>query len=78
MTIDTVPTIDAPDVRAASPKRTWLTIPEAAFHAGVSQSTILRWCRLYSLLGRRVGGRWRLDPGVLEALLEGQGADHAR
>lgn len=78
MTIDTSLEIDAPHHGLASPKRTWLTIPEAAAHASVSQSTVLRWCRLYSLLGRRVGGRWRLDPGVLQALLEGQGADHAR
>ena len=57
--------------------RPWLTTAEAAAHAHVSEKTVIRWCERYGLLGRLVGGRWRIDAGVLEAILQGE-ADGGR
>lgn len=52
--------------------RLWLTTSEAAQRADVSEKTVIRWCERYALLGRLVGGRWRIDAGVLEAVLQGE------
>ncbi len=39
----------------------WLTAPDLAREAGVSENTARRWIKQHAL-GRKVGGRWRADP----------------
>ena len=69
----------SPPLTEHPPPRSYLTIQEAAAAAGVHEATVLRWCSRYALLGRRVGGRWRVDPHVLAAVLAGEteGRRHA-
>ena len=56
----------------AAASRTWLTTPEAAALAEVSQTTIVAWLRAYPPLGRKVGGRHRIDRRALERWLRGE------
>jgi len=49
---------------------TWITAPIAAEWAEVAPSTVILWCQKYGI-GRKVGGRWRIDPRALAALLAG-------
>jgi hypothetical protein len=49
-----------------------LSPPQAARRAGVTRPTVVAWCRRYAGLGRRVAGRWRVDPAVLDRLLAGE------
>ncbi len=60
----------------------YLTPPQAAERAGVTDWTVIAWCRRYPGLGRKVVGRWRVDPAALDRLLCGQppaaGGDSAR
>ena len=51
-------------------KKTYLTPLEAAAQVGVTKTTIYTWCSLYDI-GFKVGGRWRVDPGRLAAMLDG-------
>lgn len=48
----------------------WLPVPIAAEKAEVTPSTIVAWCQRYGI-GRKVGGRWRVDRDALAALLSG-------
>lgn len=50
---------------------TWLKTTDAAREAGVSHSTILFWIGKDPSLGRKVGGRWRIDGERLSRILEG-------
>lgn len=43
---------------------------EAADEAEVTTVTIRAWCRRYGI-GRRVGGRWRIDPERFRQVLDG-------
>jgi hypothetical protein len=49
----------------------WISVPIAAEKAEVTPSTIIAWCQRYGI-GRKVGGRWRVDREALAALLSGQ------
>jgi len=51
--------------------KTYLSPPEAAPIAGVTTQCVTTWCRRYPGLARRVAGRWRIDPAVLDRLLAG-------
>ena len=51
--------------------RTWLTTAEAARRAEVHPCNLPAWCERYGL-GRKVAGRWRVDPDKLAALLAGK------
>ena len=48
-----------------------LTPAAAAELIGVQPRRILRWVRRYPNLGRRIGGRWVIDPEVLAVLAAG-------
>ena len=52
-------------------KRAWLTTAEAAEIAEVDRTTVYLWAKRYEGLARRVGQRYRVDPAVLNLLLEG-------
>jgi hypothetical protein len=49
----------------------YLTTSKAAQQAAVAPSTIHFWLAKYPDLGRKVGGRWRLDPDRLQRILDG-------
>lgn len=53
---------------------TTLAATSRAAEAGVpvSRTTLRNWCSAYGI-GRRVGGRWYVDPEKLDALLAGDG-----
>lgn len=48
----------------------WISVPAAAEKAEVTSSTIQAWCQRYGI-GRKVGGRWRVDPDGLAKVLAG-------
>jgi excisionase family DNA binding protein len=52
------------------PQRDWLTVPEAAAIAEVSERTIRAWCRDHRI-GIMVGGRWRVSRASLNLILAG-------
>jgi hypothetical protein len=52
-----------------------LSTADAARRAGVHPSTINRWCAFVPGLGRRVMGRWYVNPVVLDRLLAGERPD---
>lgn len=52
-------------------KRTWISTPEAAAKAGVSEQAIRNWIQRYAI-GRKVVGRMRVDPAALERLMDGE------
>ena len=47
-----------------------ITVTEARRIAEVSRVTIITWCREYGI-GKKVGGRWRVDPIELGFILDG-------
>lgn len=49
----------------------YLTTREAAAKAHVSLVTIVAWCEQYGI-GRKVGGRWRVDPKEFKKVLDGK------
>ncbi len=49
----------------------WISVPVAAQRAEVTSSTIILWCHRYGI-GRKVGGRYRIDPDALAKLLTGE------
>ena len=49
----------------------WVSVSVAAEKAEVTPSTIVAWCRRYGI-GRKVGGRYRVDCDALAALLAGE------
>ena len=51
-------------------ERDFLTTREAAEKACVSIQVITGWCERYGI-GIKVGGRWRIDPAVLDYMLQG-------
>jgi hypothetical protein len=54
----------------------FITPLEAAKRACIAApSTIRYWCERYGI-GRKVAGRWRIDPVRLDALLRGEGVNH--
>tara|TARA_R110002111_G_scaffold229950_1_gene291178 strand:- start:232 stop:429 length:198 start_codon:yes stop_codon:yes gene_type:complete len=56
--------------------RGFITPLEAAKRACIAApSTIRYWCERYGI-GRKVAGRWRIDPVRLDALLRGEGVNH--
>lgn len=60
----------------------FITAPQAAQLAQTCRFTVVNWCRRWPELGHRVGGRWRINPQVLDRVLRGElvigGGDHAR
>ena len=52
--------------------RTYLTPAKAGRAADVTARCILLWIRKYPGLGRKVGGRWRVDPDAFGRLLHGE------
>ena len=59
-----------------APDRAWLTPLEAAERAEVSTDTIGRWARVYRI-GRKIGGRLRIDRAALDRLLAGEQPERA-
>ncbi len=55
------------------PQRDWLTVPEAAVKAEVSERTIRAWC-LDHRIGIMVVGRWRVSKALLDLILAGDRA----
>ena len=51
--------------------RSWISVPVAAQKAEVTSSTIILWCQRYGI-GRKVAGRYRIDPDALAKLLAGE------
>jgi len=49
----------------------WVPTTVAAREAQVNERTILNWVRRDPTLGRKIGGRWRVDPDRLQRILEG-------
>ena len=47
-----------------------ISVPEAEKLTGVSNVTIIDWCRKYKI-GIKVGGRWRVSTDKLTLLLKG-------
>ncbi len=60
--------------------RDWISATEAARKADVGRNCITDWCGRYGL-GKKVAGRWRVDPVALDRLLTGNleahDGDHA-
>jgi hypothetical protein len=54
----------------------WVPVATAAQTADVQPSTVIAWCRRYGI-GRKVGGRWRVDPDALAAILAGEAREAA-
>lgn len=53
--------------------KSWMTVHEAANRAEVTVWTIAYWCRTrWPELGRKIGGRWRINRGELNRLLTGK------
>jgi hypothetical protein len=48
----------------------YISVPEAEKITGVSNVTIIEWCKKYRI-GIKVGGRWRVDIDKLALLLKG-------
>ena len=48
----------------------WITPSQAAVRAQVTPECVARWCLCYGI-GRKVAGRWRVDPAALDRLLAG-------
>jgi len=48
----------------------YISIPEAAATTGITNVTIITWCRKYHI-GKKIGGRWYVDPTKLSLLLRG-------
>lgn len=48
----------------------WITPTKAAELARVTRESVSRWCERYGI-GRKVAGRWRVDPAALERMLNG-------
>jgi hypothetical protein len=59
-----------PSHTVPSPQRDWLTVPQAAIVAEVSERTIRAWC-LDHRIGIMVGGRWRVFKASLTLFLAG-------
>ena len=51
--------------------RDYLIPKEAAEKAKVTEPTIINWCERYEGLGIKVGGRWRINPKMLDKVLDG-------
>ena len=51
--------------------RSWISVPVAAQNAEVTPSTVIQWCQRYGI-GRKVAGRYRIDPDALARLLAGE------
>lgn len=49
----------------------WLKTTDAARAAQVSHSTLLYWLGNDPSLGKKVAGRWRVDPERLSRIIEG-------
>ena len=50
----------------------FLTSREAAQRARITRQGVARWCARYPDLACRVGGRWRINPVVLDRILRGE------
>lgn len=48
----------------------YITVTEAARMTEVSVVTIRTWCEKYDI-GKKIGGRWKVDPQKLALLLQG-------
>ncbi len=48
----------------------YITTTIAARRADVTTVTVITWCEHYGI-GKKIGGRWRVDPEKLQKLLEG-------
>ena len=55
------------------PKADWIGSREASRRADVNLRTMVDWAGRYNL-GRKIGGRWRIDPEALAGLLQGNPA----
>ena len=63
-------------------KPPFLSPPEAARRANVSDRALRDWCERIPGLAVRVVGRWRVNPAALDRVLRGElrpdGGEHAR
>ena len=50
------------------PRENYISTKEAQKRANVTHQTVVNWCKKYGI-GRKVVGRWRVDPEALENLL---------
>lgn len=48
----------------------WITPTKAAELAGVTRQSVNHWCERYGI-GRKVGGRWRVNSTALDHMLHG-------
>jgi hypothetical protein len=67
----TVPTAQRVCARVRLPDD-WMGTTAAAKRADVTTASIVRWASEGLLSGRKVVGRWRIDPRDLDRLLAGQ------
>lgn len=51
--------------------KSFLTVTEAMERAEVGPSCIAQWCIRYGI-GRKIAGRWRVNPDLLARLLAGE------
>src|SRR5215204_4129066 len=63
-------------MRPPEEKKPWITASELARWADVSPMTARTWIQTYKL-GRRFGGRWRVDEAITREFLAGQVPDRA-
>lgn len=49
----------------------WINTTAAAREAQVSPSTIWHWLNRHPNLGRKIAGRWRIDPDCLSRIIDG-------
>jgi hypothetical protein len=50
-------------------RRAFWSISQARTEAQVSDETLRNWCRRYGI-GRKIGGRYRINPSALRAMLD--------
>ena len=49
----------------------FITVSEAIQITGVTRQTLITWCAKYKV-GKKIGGRWYINPEKLALLLKGE------
>lgn len=58
-------------IRMMKKNKKYLTTTEAIPIAGVTKVTLINWCKEYKI-GKKVVGRWRIDPAKLQRILKNE------